>query len=57
MTLIRDLLHWVFTHPAHEHIFAYHALRDEKGAIKLFWKCTYILCDAEIEDGEAQADG
>lgn len=56
MSIVRDILHWVLSHPAHDHLYAYHALRDSKGAVKLFWKCTYLLCDAEIEDAEGYID-
>lgn len=52
MSLFRRIFHWILEHPTHRHLYAYHALRDENGAVRFFWRCTFILCDAEIIDEE-----
>ncbi len=46
----RKLMHWVFVHPAHHHMYRYEALRDEAGNVRFFWRCIFILCGDEFED-------
>lgn len=53
MTLIRKMLHWMFEHPAHHHYYRYEAYMDDRGRCSFYWRCTFILCDAEIVDEEA----
>lgn len=49
---LKRLAHWIVEHPPHHHLYAYHALRDEHGAVRFFWRCTFVLCDDEIIDEE-----
>jgi hypothetical protein len=41
---------WLFAGPGHSHVYEYHAYRSQSGDYRFVWRCTFILCDAEIED-------
>lgn len=52
MSLIRNLVQWMFSHPGHVHHYQFHVERDIEGNVKPFWRCMHLLCGDEIEIAE-----